>query len=109
MASNRRMRIFPDSSRGSFRQYNNRNLQLTCKQFNNENNRQYHRNEMPGKTVKGASANDVPLRQIIFSQPLSAYNIPLIKHINKPLSDSASHELVSYTSSRVLNQVEQTK
>ena len=36
---------------------------------------------MPRKTAKGASANDVPLRQIIFSQPLSAYNIPLIKHI----------------------------
>ncbi|TGO24626.1 hypothetical protein BPAE_0098g00150 [Botrytis paeoniae] len=33
------------------------------------------------KTAKGTPAKDVPLPQNIFSQPLSAYNIPLIKRI----------------------------
>ncbi|KAF7903732.1 uncharacterized protein EAF01_006781 [Botrytis porri] len=36
---------------------------------------------MPRQTKKGTSAKDVPLPQTIFSQPLSAYNIPLIKRI----------------------------
>ncbi|THV52318.1 hypothetical protein BGAL_0082g00070 [Botrytis galanthina] len=70
-----------DPSTASFRQHNNQNTQLTCKQFNNENNSQYHGNEMPLQTTKDTSAKDVPLPQTIFSQPLSAYNIPLIKRI----------------------------
>ncbi|TGO37882.1 hypothetical protein BHYA_0087g00410 [Botrytis hyacinthi] len=36
---------------------------------------------MPLQIAKDASAKDVPLPQTIFSQPLSAYNIPLIKRI----------------------------
>ncbi|KAF5872240.1 putative ring finger protein [Botrytis fragariae] len=59
----------------------NRNFQPTCKQFNNEDKRQYRRNDMPCQTAKGTSAKDLPLPQTIFSQPLSAYNIPLIKRI----------------------------
>ncbi|KAF7908813.1 hypothetical protein EAE99_011683 [Botrytis elliptica] len=35
---------------------------------------------MPGKTAKD-TAKDVPLPKTIFSQPLSAYNIPLLKRI----------------------------
>lgn len=36
---------------------------------------------MPLQTAKDTSVKDVPLPQTIFSQPLSAYNIPLIKRI----------------------------